>query len=314
MHPRSILHVCFTMDVERIKAESPCGGPPTWEFAELSVRSYCEFLKGEGYPASLFIVPDTAAKQAHVFQELHRDGHECGLHLHPQCWRDNYRQMEAHDYLGGYPAEEQFRILGQARDQWAEAVGWTPAAFRSGNFSANDSTFSVLAALRFKCGSVSQPGRFAPQCKAVWTGAVRGVHRAHKCFRLLEGDLDFVEIPPTVDTTRTDHWTGVGDARLEDWEAPDILNAIADSLKWQQENSTPIKHICLFTHNYVNYSPEDVAVPAVHRNIMVGKSRRPVVKGVLAALPRLAEPYGLDVKGCTLSQLREHYLASGVKA
>lgn len=81
----------MTMDVERIAKHSPMGGPSDWEFAERSVRSYCEVLRSFGLKATLFIVPDTADKQSHLFQSLAVEtGAELGMHMHPQCWRDNY--------------------------------------------------------------------------------------------------------------------------------------------------------------------------------------------------------------------------------
>jgi peptidoglycan/xylan/chitin deacetylase (PgdA/CDA1 family) len=202
--PQKKLYVCFTMDVERIRSQSPPGGTPTWECGELCVRSYCDALLQRGYPATLFIVPDTAEKQARLFQQMRADGHECGLHIHPQGWGDNYKNPDAHDYLGGYSGEQQFEMLGRAKGQWANAIGVAPDAFRAGNFSANDETFRVLDALQFRSSSTSQPGRVVPGFRAVWAGATRIVHRAHRGFRLIEGDLDLVEVPATVDATRTE--------------------------------------------------------------------------------------------------------------
>jgi len=297
------LHVCFTMDVERIKSLSPPGGTPTWEFGELCVRTYCDALRRRGYPATLFIVPDTAIKQPRLFQQMRADGHECGLHIHPQGWGDNYKNPDVHDYLGGYSGAQQFEMLQRAKDQWAHAVGFAPETFRAGNFSGNDDTFRVLDALQFRSSSTSQPGRIAPQLKAVWAGALRSVHRAHRSNRLIEGDLTLVEVPGTVDATRTDHWTGVGDARLEDWEAPDILHAIEDSLKWQFANKARTHHLCLFTHSYVPFGDGDVEVEKPF-----GKSRLAVLHAVLDAIPAVAARFGLVAEGSTLSTVRERYL------
>jgi hypothetical protein len=293
------LYVCFTMDVERIATESPTGGPPSWEFAESSVRAYCEILCDHNHPATLFIVPDTAEKQPRLFQEMQRHGHECGLHFHPQSGRDHYRNPSAHEYLGGYGADEQHAMLGEAKKQWEQALGFAAMTFRPGNFSANDATFRVLDALGFRCGSVSQPGRCAPTVRAVWTGAPRSVHRAHRSFRLVTGDLDFVEVPATVDSTRTDHWTGVGDARIESWDAAAIVRAIEDSIEWQRKNDAPLRHLCLFTHNFVSYGEGGTA----------SGSRREVLRELLAAMPAVAAKHGLEPVGCTLSRLRAEFLA-----
>lgn len=296
------LHVCFTMDVERIKSLSPPGGTPTWEFGELCLRTYCEALLARGYPATLFIVPDTAEKQPSLFQQMRSEGHECGLHIHPQGWGENYKNPDAHDYLGGYNGEQQFDMLRRAKEQWSNALGFAPETFRAGNFSANDDTLRVLDALQFRSSSTSQPQRVVPKFKAVWAGATRAVHRAHKSFRLIEGDLNLVEVPTTVDATRTDHWTGVGDARIEDWEAPDIIHAIEDSLKWQVENHAPIHHLCLFTHNYIPFGERDVEIEKPY-----GQTRRAVLHAVLDAIPEVAARFGLSPQGCTVSALAERY-------
>ena len=108
---RERLYVCMTMDVERINAFYR-GGPPTWEFAERSVRSYCGLLAEHGMPATLFVVPDTATHQGKMLREVAREtGAELGMHLHPEGWGDHYRNREAYDCLGGYSREEQHRML-----------------------------------------------------------------------------------------------------------------------------------------------------------------------------------------------------------
>lgn len=284
------LYVCFTMDVERISSESPTGGPPTWEIGEACIQTYCDIVGANGYPATLFIVPDTAEKQSSLFLKLARDGHECGMHFHAQSWQNNYLDPDAHDYLGGYTAEEQYTLLSKALEQSSNALGFKPQCFRPGNVSANDDTFSVLNSLGFTCGSVSQPGRLAPKLKAVWTGAARDVHHTHKAFRLIHGELPFIEVPLAVDSTRTDHWTKVGDLRFEVRDAPDIMRGIEDTLAWQIKNNSIVKHVCLFTHN----TPE---------------TRLPSIKGVLESLPEIAGKFGLTPCGCTLSSLRENFSA-----
>src|SRR5262245_24961541 len=120
------VQVVFSMDVERVSGMSPTGGPASWEFGERSVRSYCDLLQKSGYAVTLVIVPDAADAQAKLFREVSESGHECGLHFHSQSWRDNYKNPKEHDFLGGYPAAEQYRILGEARDQWAGALGFAP--------------------------------------------------------------------------------------------------------------------------------------------------------------------------------------------
>lgn len=293
------LHLCLTMDVERIAMYSPSGGPRTWKDAERSVRSYCEILAAYDLPATLFIVPDAAMVQGAIFRELERStGAELGMHFHPQCWRDHYLNPAAYEYLGGYAAEQQYHLLAAALEQTSEGLGARPYAFRGGNFSANDSTFAVLADLGFTHGSVSQPGRVAPQYRAVWAGADPDVHRAHRTFRLIAGDLDIVEVPLTSDRARTDHWSGVGDVRFETASAPQIVIAVRQEVQRQIATGAPFLHACLMTHNFVDYSSDDLAIDG----------RRGVLLEAIIAIREYAEEQGLALRGATISEARRAFL------
>ena len=283
------LLVCFTMDVERIASKSPSGGPETWESAERSVTDYCAILAQAGYQATLFIVPDTADKQAGLFRQLKQEGHECGMHFHAQSWKDNYKDPDDHDYLGGYGPEEQYGLLKEAKEQCEKALGFSPVSFRPGNFSANDTTFRVLGSLGFTGGSVSQPGRCVPSYKAVWSKAPREIHRAHPAFRLVPGDLDFVEVPVTSDQTVEKHWTGVGDTRFEACDADTIIRAARAEIGHQIKEKAPLQHLCFFTHNFADYGQ--------------GKqSSRPVLQKVIDSLPAIAAEYDLEAEGCTIAR------------
>lgn len=296
---REPLYVCMTMDVERIAEFSPTGGPPDWAFGARSVQHYCETLAHEGYPATLFVVPDTATQQGTLLRRLSEDtGAELGLHMHPQCWKDHYLNAEAHDYLGGYTAEEQYAMLNEAIDQVGDALGDRPRAFRGGNFSANDDTFRVLCDLGFTHGSVSQPGRSVPRFRACWHQANLDVHFAHKAFRLVAGDLNFVEVPLTSDQLRTDHWTGVGDVRVEGATAEEIGKAVRQEVGRQVGDDVPIKHVCILTHNTVNYWSTDEAE----------KGRRGVLLQALAYIHEIAEDLGLEAKGATIQTVRNAFV------
>jgi hypothetical protein len=55
--------------------------------------------------------------------------------------------------------------------------------------------------LGFRGGRCSIPGRVAPKKSAVWAGAELYPHYANSCFRMNKGDLKFVEVPHSVDTS-----------------------------------------------------------------------------------------------------------------
>lgn len=302
---REPLYVCMTMDVERIGPCSPTGGPPDWAFGARSVQHYCQNLAKFQFPATLFVVPDTAVEQGDLLRDIAADtGSELALHMHPQCWKDNYENFEGHDYLGGYTAEEQHQMLTEALAQVGDALGDRPRAFRGGNFSANDDTYRVLVDLGFTHGSVSQPGRSVPRFKACWKDAILDVHFAHKAFRQVSGDLDFVEVPLTSDQTRTDHWTGVGDVRIEDATVDEITKAARQEIGRQVGDDVPLKHLCILTHNTVNYWSEDES----------DGGRRGVLLNALDQICEIAEDLGLDVQGATLASVRQAFLNKAQKS
>lgn len=298
---REPLYVCMTMDVERIVEFSPIGGPPTWEFGERAVRAYCGLLAEHGLPVTLFVVPDTATEQGEMLREVvEQTGSELGMHIHPEYWRDHYKNPKAHDCLGGYTGEEQRRILAEALEQTTEGLGVRPRAFRGGNFSANDATFGVLVDLGFTHGSVSQPGRAVSRVKAVWRDACPDVHRAHRAFRMVPGDLGFIEVPLTSDRERTDHWTGVGDVRFEGATPEQVAKAVRQEVTQQVKEKALLKHVCFLTHSYVNYWSSDESE----------RGRRGVLKGSISKIRRIADELGLEVKGATIRDVREAFLVA----
>jgi hypothetical protein len=187
-------------------------------------------------------------------------------------------------------------MLRAARDQFARVLGTVPKAFRPGNFSASDDTFQALVDAGFTHGSVSQPQRLMPDCKADWRGACRRVHWAGGQSRLVPGDLDFVEVPLTVDPDDTDDWTGTGDLRFEGADAEKIIRGIRKEIKNQIDAQVPLKHLCFFTHNFVQYWEDGEAVELAR------------LKKVLAEVPRVAGEFGLTAKGATLADVREAFV------
>ena len=292
-----LLHVCMTMDVERIAEQSPTGGPPDWDFAERSARAYCEILHANGLRATLFIVPDTARRQPDLYLDLaETTGAELDMHLHPQCWRDRYLHADRHDYLGGYAGQAQLEMLEVAKAEWMEAIGFEPASFRGGNFSANDETFAALVEAGFTHGSVSQPGRAVTWMRAVWSDAIWDVHRPHRAFRGAVGDLDFIEVPLTSDRAQHEHWTGVGDVRLESAEASQVSKAARQEVMRQVGEDIAIKHVCILTHNFVNYWSSE------------GDGSAHVLRDTIESFQSLAADLGLEMVGSTTADVRRAYL------
>ena len=292
------LWVCFTMDVERIAQFSPPGGPENLEVAHRSVDSYCQILADNGFFATLFIVPEAAYDQRQLLKQKAVEGHELGLHFHDQSFLDHWKNPDLYDYLGGYTLEIQRGKLLEAKKIWINALETEPKTMRPGNFSANDSTFPLLTELGFTHGSVSQPGRNWNIFKANWENACRNVHRGHCAYRLVEGDLDFVEIPVTTGNESMGEW-GFGDIRLEGADIQTIINISRNDIERQINEGISFKHLCYFTHNTVNY---------------YDKGNRESYRGdllteLLAALKEMSAARGLELEGATTRSLREAYTA-----
>ena len=99
-------------------------------------------------------------------------------------------------------------MLSRAIEMWLKVFNVPPRYFRQGTLSANDSLFRVLADLGFWGGSVSMPGRVFPDKHAVWAGAPLDPHQSHPDFRLLEGPLEFANMPISVDTSQLNERDG----------------------------------------------------------------------------------------------------------
>lgn len=192
------VNIVVTMDCERPVSEThpSASGPPDLEKAELWTRAYADIAGRYGFPVTFFVHPEVATAQASMFREMEAKGHCLGLHLH--AWRfDNRFACE----FVGLSENEARAMLGEASVLWQKAFGVQPRYFRPGTLSENDSLFRVLSDMGFCGGSVSLPGRVFPDKHAVWSGAPFDPHRGNATFRLLSGDLDFANMPITVDTT-----------------------------------------------------------------------------------------------------------------
>ncbi len=293
------LFICFTMDVERIRSQSPGGGPPSWDVSERALRSYTQSLNERGYPVTYFIVPEAAEHHAELFRDFQRQKNECGMHFHIESWRENYQNPKAFKTLGGYEGPQQQEMLAAARDQVHNAIGMNPVAFRGGYFSANNETYKVLADLGFTCGSTSLPGRNWPKKYARWVGKRRDVHAVDAKSRLRAGNLPFVDVPLSVRLWLFGHLHPHGDTRFERARnIHEMQTAVKQSLAWQRTHKSPVKHLCFFTHNLYFYDEEGSPPP---------NNRWAILHSFLEVIPSIAEEFSQIPQGCTLSQVKDAY-------
>jgi len=253
--PNDPLYVTFTMDCEAVARESPEGGPRTWALGERAMRGFAETLNNEDLRGAYFAVPRTAKRLGNVLLDVEKSGIELGLHCHPQ--NAGYR-----DYLAGYELDRQKEILELARTEWADAMGRSPVTFRPGNFSANDDTFIALVELGFRQGSCSLPGRKHWGVKADWEGGYAFAHHADPLDRLVEGTLEFYEVPVTAKFEES-----AIDGNL--YYTPDHLRieragirefaegVIQEHVSQMRKERVAVKTIVVMTHNTQEYSKPD---------------------------------------------------------
>jgi len=294
------VYVLVTMDVEVPRQHPTASGPEDWESSEAYIRAFTELAAQREFPVSFFVHPEAAATHAPLFEELKstRRAFIDGLHLHP--WKFGDGKYRAH--LGGMTADEQRAAISEATAVWQAAFGRRPLYFRPGTFSANDSTFQVLVDLGFRGGSVTAPGRVYLDLYSVWTGAVPDPHRAHRCFRQLEGDLPFADIPLTQDFSKLDEINGRYYHRdlRPDYDDVDhllLLKNIAEQLA-QRQPAIPVIHFD--THNDNDYTDPENRVRCNYET-------------VLDAIPSACAKVGLRAVGSTVEQVCDMVLAQPVR-
>jgi len=252
--------ISFTMDCENLHHLSGVGGVTDWDFSERAIRGFADLLESRGHLSTLFLCPETAVAHRSWLPDLKSRGHELALHFHPDSFADgNARGL---GQLGLYPGDVQREMLTAGTQVWADALNERPVCFRPGCLSANDETFSILIDLGFKCGSVSSPGRNEPSLGAIWQPPLLDVHRANAALRSLPGDLDFVEVPLTVDwETRFPHrfgWDLPQELMIERGDVETLSHVIRKNVTRMQADDVRVPSIVVATHNVWDYSdPSD---------------------------------------------------------
>lgn len=277
--------VFFNLSVD-CEATQPAVNDPG--LGERATRGLAEVLAKQGWQGTFFVIPTEIEAHSSLYKDLSAGGHEVGLHLHPAA--QGYEE-----FCGIYSAELQEKIIGEAADRFAQVMGSRPRGFCMGYGSANDHTYPVLVRAGFTHGTCSMPERVLPECASVWAGAPLFMHYAHPDNRLLTGDLDFVEIPRTVDW-ESKLWGGKHpqDLRIELVDAKNHFYTIEKSLHRQVEQKVPVRLIHAFTHNTFEYGD-----PA--------NFRRKTLEGVISHSRNIVADSGFRICGATLAEIAGLY-------
>jgi len=251
---------------------------------ERAVRGLGEILAQTSTRGTFFVIPGDIEAHAPLYRSLEEQGHEIGLHVHPA-------EEGRAEFLGLEGPRAQREIIREAADRFAQGIGRRPVSFCPGYFSANDHTFAILEELGFRHGAVSCPTRSLPQCAAVWGPSSLDPRYPHRFNRVLEGDVDFVDLPVTVDPDSR-MWGGGHplDLRVELVDAKNHSYTIDKAVRRQLAQNTPVKQIHAVTHNIFEFSDP--------RNF-----RRETLLGIVAAVRRAAEFEGLEFQAATLAEV-----------
>jgi hypothetical protein len=189
------------------------------------------------------------------------------------------------------------RIVQEGMDVFAEIMGRHPKAFTPGYFSANDHTYPVLEALGFTHGTVSLPTRNLPQCACVWGDSPLDMHYPHRYNRCLTGDVDFVDVPPTVDV-ESRMWGGAHpqDLRIELVDAKNHWYTIHKNVQRQLQagDRIPIKVLKALTHNVFDYGDAH-------------NFRRETLFGVISAARQICEQQACELVPATTAEIAAEY-------
>lgn len=171
-------------------------GPATWRLAEASVRGFIGQMGrlGVGEGATLFVYPDVAQEQNHLYRELADTGVEIALHLNGL----RYSRLTAGraKWLGAMPRDEQRDALRMAKHDLEDAIGKPCLGYRACYGSANDDTFPICEELGFQWSS-NASSRYRMEFHANWSGSWPYPRHAHRNSKLIPGDLRLYEIPVT---------------------------------------------------------------------------------------------------------------------
>ncbi len=287
------------MDCENLDSLSGVGGVSDWAFSARSIRGFADRLEAAGHLATLFLCPETAVAHRGWLRDLESRGHELAMHFHPVSFSDG--RARGLGQLGQYVGKVQREMLTEGLAVWADALGKKPATFRPGCLSANDETFQILVDLGFTQGSVSSPGRNEPVLSAIWQPPLLDAHLASAAQRSLSGDLDFVEIPLSVDwEVRFPHrfgWDLPQELMIERGDTQTLTGIISKHVKRFAEQKKQVPTICAATHNVWDFSDAE-------------EEKTQILLSLLESMERLQQSEDVRFIGATIASIADQYRRS----
>jgi len=258
------------------------------QLGERADRGIADILEMHQLHGTFHVLPTEAEANAKLYRDLHQRGHEIGLHVHPST--QGYGE-----FFGVYGPDDQRKILKEAKDRAQSALGFEVGSLCIGYASTNDHSYAVFESLGFRHGITSIPTRILPECASVHAGAPLGIHYANRHNRVLAGDMDYVEVPVTVDPDSR-MWGGKHpqDLRVELVDAKNHYYTIKKSVERQLTEKPPVLYLLGITHNIFDYSdPQNF--------------RRQTLEGMIGHVKDIAAKHNMQLVAATIGGLAEIY-------
>jgi hypothetical protein len=230
-YTRRVTQVLITIDTELSAALFQAGADSDTNFAySIACNGHgidwqmdlldAHHLKGvffiDPMPALVY-GPDVVAR---IVQPIVARGHEAQLHLHPE-WLEWAKDQPVGNRrgrsIGDFDFDDQVTLITLARQLLIDAGAPSPAAFRAGNYGANDDSLRVLAKLGIKWDSSFNPTFIGDPCQiGLGIDQIDPVER-----------LGVIEMPVSAIEDRPGHLRHAQICALSSHEMTDALNHAA---------------------------------------------------------------------------------------
>ncbi len=247
------------IDCEPLADKSPgCGGPASWEISEEVILRWVEIFKDNDLLGGLSFnaTPEAAKAHADLFIDLKK---QQGIPIEIQPNIPGFRFPTYKLDLGYYDQETQRKIIGEAVEDFQNALGFVPECYLPCCGSKNEHTYPLLVEFGFKVTSAPVAGRyFSDRPDRCTIGMFPFPHWASN-HPIIGGCLPLYVVPGTGDFTAIgrDKWTV--DLRPERSPTGETLMSyrhIVDmNIEVMKLVNAPVKAIVLGSHNaeYVHF-------------------------------------------------------------
>ena len=153
------LYLNCGVDCEPLQEKSPmCGGPESWEVSEQTILRFVQLFTENDLLAGLSFHPTPEAAAAHpdLLSDLKGRGIEIGIQPNVPGFRFPTYDLD----LGCYDRDAQRKILGEALEDFQDALGFLPEVYTACCGSKSRDTYPLLMELGFRVSRAPVAGRY----------------------------------------------------------------------------------------------------------------------------------------------------------